>query len=103
MHVAGLGGHLSGSRDLHVSRATVDRFPVRRLHQVVTFVRREQSRLRANLDVLHSSRLRNLLWWIPLARGIHDIDPDRQLDFAPECSAVNSLRLIESSPDRASD
>ena len=41
MHIARLGRHLSGSHNLQMSGATVDRFPVRRLHRVVTFVRRQ--------------------------------------------------------------
>src|SRR6267143_4088486 len=36
-------------------------------------------------------------------RRVHDVDPDWQRQFPTKCAAINFLRLVESSPDRASE
>ena len=101
MNVAWFGRHLRRRCDFHVSRAPLHSVAARAFDGVVTFIRREQARSRANLDLLQIGRARNLSGWITPGRGVHDVDPDRQRQFTAKRAAINFLRLVEAHPNRA--
>src|SRR5205823_155433 len=70
---------------------------------IVTFVRREHPRTRANLHVLQTGRFFHFLRGIMSGRSVHDVDPNWQGELASKCSAIDFLGLIESGPNCASE
>src|SRR2546423_6907016 len=103
MNVTSLRWHLRLGCDLNVSRPLLHHVAGRAPNAIVTFVRREHSRTRANLHLLQTRRLFHFLWWIMRGRSVHDVYPNRQGELASKCSAIDFLRLIESGPNRASE
>ena len=103
MHITRFSGRLRWCRNLRVSGAPLNRVAVGRVYSVITFVGRQQGGPRTNLNLLESAWLFNFSRWITLGGGIHNIDPNRQRELAPERTAINLLRLVKACPDGASE
>ena len=107
MDIARLSRDLRLSANLHVSGTPLNRFAIRCLDRVITFVGGEQPRPRTNLDLLQSARggcrLLDIFGWIVVSGGIHDVHPNRQRQLASKCAAINLLRFIETCPNGAGE
>src|SRR5262245_37387318 len=103
VHVAGIGRHLSFTRQFKIARASLHYVATCTTHVFITLVGCEQTRFGTDLDFADTWRNGEGPWRVTLARGVHDIDPHRQRQHAAERAAVNSFRLVETGPDRAGD
>src|SRR5437867_1518865 len=101
MDIASFGGQLCRAGNFHVSCPLLNNVAGRVFDAVVTFVRGQQARARANLDFLQTGRLLYFARWMMFGSGVHDIDPNWQGDFTAERTAINLLRLIEAGPNSA--
>src|SRR6202022_4562109 len=101
VNITGLVWHLCWCRNFGVSRALLDDITGRACDRVVTFVGGEHPRTQTNLDVFQAGRAFDLARRITRGRRVHDIHPHWQCQFPAERSAINFLRLVEPSPNRA--
>src|SRR5437762_10318579 len=101
MDVARFSGRLRGRRNLRVSGALLNGVAIRGSYGVITFIRSQQARPRAYLNLFYIFRLLNFSRRITLGSSVHDIDPNRQRELAPKRATINLLRLVEPRPHSA--